>query len=218
MNFDELKSQWGQEDIPEESIPALKLALKHSNNAIDKVRSNMKKDFWGFIALEIIGLALLLIVPCYIYIHHILSFILWSFFLLFSIITGYFLFKFYRFYKKSYKLSYSMKDNLWWFYYELRSFIDFYYTFNFVSLMMGISCGLSLGYIGGNLKLVKGEDNLVSTSMEKIENIESLFLVIMVFVVISGMIGLHYLINHMYGKHLKQLKNTLDLLRDNNDL
>lgn len=214
MNFDELKNQWNKEDVPEQSIPALSLSLKHSNNAIDKVRGNMKKDFWGLIVLFIIGLASLILIPYLIHVHQILLFIAWSFFITFFILSGYFLFKFYRFYKESYRLSYSMKDNLWWFYYELRSFIDFYYTFNVVALTMGLSCGLSLGYIGANLKFVKGEDNLISKSMDQLGNLTPYFLVFMVLFTVLMMVALHFAVDYMYGKHLKQLRNTLDLLRD----
>jgi len=215
MNFDELKNQWGREIIPYQSIPPLE--LKRSNNAIDKVRRNMKNDFWGLIVMLIIGLTALVLVPYLIFVHQILLFVAWSFYITFSIIAVFFLLKFYRFYKKSYKLSYSMKDNLWWFYYELRSFIDFYYTFNLVALTMGLSCGLSLGYIGANLKFVKGEDNLISKSMDHIGDLLPFFLLFMVVFTIMMMVGLYYAINYLYGKHLKQLKTTLDLLRDNNE-
>lgn len=215
MNFDELKNQWGKESVPEQLIPELKISLKQSNTAIDKVRKNMRMDFWGYIALLVIGLAILLIVPHFKYVHHIISFILWSFYVLFFVLSTYFLFKFYKFYKESYDLNYDVKDSLWWFYYELRSFIDFYYTFNIVTLTMGLSCGLSLGYIGANLMLLKGEDNVVSQYMDRVDKVfGSFFLLFMTIILILSMIGMHYLVKYMYGKHLKQLKRTLDLLRE----
>lgn len=214
MNFDELKNQWGQESTPDQSIPRLNRSLNQANNAIDKVRKNMRKDFYGIIVLFIISLMVILFVPQYIFVHQILQFIIWSFFLTFTILSSYFLFKFYRFYKKSYTLSYSMKDNLWWFYYELRSFIDFYYMFNVVALTMGFSCGLSLGYIGANLKFVKNQDNVISQSMDQLGANAYLFLIVMIVIIIGGMIGLHYAVKYMYGKHLNQLKRTLDLLRE----
>lgn len=214
MNFDELKNQWGQESTPDQSIPRLNRSLNQANNAIDKVRKNMRKDFYGIIVLFIISLMVILFVPQYIFVHQILQFIIWSFFLTFTILSSYFLFKFYRFYKKSYTLSYSMKDNLWWFYYELRSFIDFYYMFNVVALTMGFSCGLSLGYIGANLKFVKNQDNVISQSMDQLGVNAYLFLIVMIVIIIGGMIGLHYAVKYMYGKHLNQLKRTLDLLRE----
>mgnify|MGYP006361427855 CR=1 FL=1 len=214
MNFEELKNQWYQESVPDQAIPQLERSLKRAGNAIDKVRSNMRMDFYGFILIFSIGLLALFIVPRFIFVHQILQFIIWSFFVTFSTLAGYFLFKFYRFYKKSYTLSYSLKDNLWWFYYELKSFVDFYYTFNIVSLTMGFSCGLSLGYIGANLKMMQNEENVISKSMDQLGAYGFVFLLIMVFVVICFMIGLHYAVKFMYGKHLLQLKRTLDLLRE----
>jgi len=62
MNFDELKSQWSQESIPSQSIPQLEKSLHRAGNAIDSVRKNMKKDFWGLIVLFVIGLTVLIIV------------------------------------------------------------------------------------------------------------------------------------------------------------
>lgn len=215
MNFDDLKNQWNNESIPSKSIPEIDISLKYSNNAIDKVRKNMRMDFWSLMLLLLISIVTLVLLPHFIMVHHIILFIMWSLFVLFLVLSSYFFYKFYKFYKKSYTLNYTLKDNLWWFYYELRSFVDFYYTFAIVGLTMGLCAGLSLGYIGANLKFVKGEDNLVSDSMDHVNKLFGpFFLAFMVLFLICSMVGLHYAVKYMYGKHLKQLKDTLDLLRE----
>lgn len=215
MNFDELKNQWMNERVPLESLPELSISLKHSNNAIDKVRKNMRMDFLGLICMTSIGLLALVLIPQFFFVHHIITFILWSFFILFLVLAGYFVYKFCKFYNRSYHLDYNLKDNLWWFYYELRSFVDFYYTFTIVSLIMGMSCGLSLGYIGANMKFVQDQDNIVSKSMDQAGQLFGpFFIVFMVVFLLFSMVGLHYAVKYMYGKHLRQLKNTLDLLRE----
>ena len=53
--------------------------------------------------------------------------------------------------------------------------------------------------------------------MDHIGALLPFFLLFMVVFTIMMMVGLYYAINYLYGKHLKQLKTILDLLRDNNE-
>lgn len=206
MNFEDLKNKWDKQEIEPMNIAA-DVWQKRTNTAIDKVRKNMRMDFWAGIVMFTLVLSAIIITPMFIELQTIFLTVLWLFFIVMTAISSFFIVKFVRFYRSSYNLVYDSYHNLMWFYYELRYFVDFYQAFAFVSLNLGIGAGLTIGFIAGTMKRYAGQETAVSQGAEAIGIVGLIALI--VFVII-GWFFLRFMVEAMYGRYLKQIKKNLD--------
>lgn len=213
MNFDDLKKAWDNEDNSDLDLTAINLSLNKANNAIDKVRKNMRMDFYCLLATTILSLAGLIYAHLNLDVKPIIFFTLDSFAFLIFVLILFFFIKFYKFYKRSYHLNYDSRDNLMWFYYELRSFIDFYHAFFFVFFIMGLACGLAIGLMTANIEMVSGKKDAIGRALS--DNITNKFIYFgsQAILILGGTLLFRWMISRMYGRYLKQIKHTLDLLR-----
>lgn len=204
MNFDKLQEQWNQENN-EVSLPQNLDKIKEAHNPIDKVRRNMKFDLISQAVLTVfIGF-----VP---YIkRNEWDFQSISIFALFYVLmVGFMLYytlKFYRFYKQSYNLSYDSRNNLMWFAYELRLFIELYRALTFIMMFLGMALGL---YFGMHF-------NTTGQDIFHLKDADFLKLFGVLFFMVAFLLGLvvlfmEFVINHYYGKYYKKIKNILNQL------
>jgi hypothetical protein len=213
MNFDDLKNAWKREGGSEVNLGEINLSLKKSNNAIDKVRSNMRKDFYALIIMAVMSLGGMMYVNLKLDFHPVILFTLNTFYFLTSVLVIYFFVKFLRFYRRSYHLNYDSRDNLIWFYYELRYFIDFYHTSCFVFFVMGLACGLSIGVMSANLEMVTGKQDPIGKLLSSGLASNLIYFGSQAIIIIGGVFLFRWVIEMMYGRYLKQIKHTLDLLK-----
>ena len=212
MNFDDLKKAWEEEEEGK-GLKEVQLSVEHANNAIDKVRANMRMDFYGLLVLGVLAIVGLSYVGLKVDIQPIVFFTIVSFaFLSFSLMF-FFCFKFYNFYKHSYNLSYDSRDNLMWFYYELRYFIDFYHTFFFVAFVMGLAFGLSIGLMTATLEMDQGSKDAIGRALTFGFTGKLIYFGSLGTIIVGGTFLFSWLIQKMYGRYLKQIKQTLDLLK-----
>ena len=210
MNFEDLKSKWAKQNIhPVDLTSELSTTLwmKRTNTAIDKVRKNMRSDFWGWAVLMLLILGAQIVVPIYLNIPLIFQIILGLFYVVYLAISLFFVIRFIRFYRQSYHLEYDSYHNLMWFYYELRYFVDFYHAFTYVSFTLGMGCGLAIGFIAGSMKLDRGQETVFSQWGEWVGGIG---LLVLAAIIVLMWIGTYFIVNLLYGRYLKQIKTTLD--------
>ncbi|WP_313511743.1 hypothetical protein [Sphingobacterium sp.] len=212
MNFDDLKKAW-EEEGEGKDLKEVQLSVDHANNAIDKVRANMRLDFYGLLVLGVLAIVGLSYVGLKVDIQPIVFFTIVSFAFLFFSLMFFFCFKFYKFYKRSYNLSYDSRDNLMWFYYELRYFIDFYHTFFFVAFVMGLASGLSIGLMTATLEMDQGSKDAIGRALTFGFAGKLIYFGSMGTIIVGGTFLFRWLIQKMYGRYLKQIKQTLDLLK-----
>ncbi|WP_313191646.1 hypothetical protein [Sphingobacterium sp.] len=212
MNFDDLKKAW-EEEGEGKDLKEVQLSVEHANNAIDKVRANMRLDFYGLLGLGVLAIVGLSYVGLKVDIQPIVFFTIVSFAFLFFSLMFFFCFKFYKFYKRSYNLSYDSRDNLMWFYYELRYFIDFYHTFFFVAFVMGLASGLSIGLMTATLEMDQGSKDAIGRALTFGFTGKLIYFGSMGTIIVGGTFLFRWLIQKMYGRYLKQIKQTLDLLK-----
>jgi len=213
MNFDDLKKAWDQEENKGLNVKNIQLSVDRANNAIDKVRANMRLDFYGLIFLAVLTIGGLIFVHLKLDIQPIVYFTIVSFVFLISILLLFFFVKFYKFYKRSYHMNYDSRDNLLWFYYELRFFIDFYHTCFFVFFIMGLACGLAIGLMTATLETVSGQKDAIGRALSFGLTGKLIYFGSQALIIIAGTFGFRWIVNMMYGRYLKQIKKTLDLFK-----
>lgn len=202
MNFDDIKSNWDQENSGNIQIPESVSELKKAQHPIDKLKRNMRLE----LILQVITL---LILPFYFRIHLSgdLQDVLLGVYAVFLLICIYYTYHFYLFYKKSMAYSGASRDSLYELYYSLRLNMERYRSFGFlllpfVMLLAGLS---SLEHV----------ENLSLEWQEILVRLKSLLMSMVVLAVIF--IGTVILwVDRLYGKYARQIKDALDELKEEN--
>src|SRR5688572_18914460 len=91
MNFDDIKNNWDKESAGDVKIPSKLGTLRKAQHPIDKVKVNMKKEFF----MQVIAV---LLVPFFLRVSADMRMIFISSYILFVAISAYYLYYFYKFY------------------------------------------------------------------------------------------------------------------------
>lgn len=197
MNFDQLKEQWNNEDHNVQ-IPDTIEKLKESKHPISKIQKNMKKEFpMQVVAIILIGFfPLQLGFPSSQYIIYYISYTMMV------VISSYYLYGFYKFYKQTELYTGNTKNSLWKIYHELRLNMERYQSFGFLLLPHFL---ITIGLEIYNLLEKKGK------TLSELTNSYQQALIIAVllgtlFIVVSIVLWTKYI----YGRNANQLENILN--------
>lgn len=197
MNFDQLKEQWNNEDS-NVTIPKSIEQLKESKHPIERIQKKMKKEFPTQV-LAVIFIAsfpfLLNFLP-YLYTAYYISYTI------LVVISSYYLFRFYQFYKETEFYTGNTKNSLWKIYHELRLNMERYQSFGFLLLPHFL---ITLGMQMYSILAKKGKslNDFIGTHQEYI--ILSTLVVTLIYTA-SVILWTKY----VYGRHAKQLENILN--------
>ncbi|CAM2783420.1 hypothetical protein DRF59_04560 [Chryseobacterium flavum] len=201
MNFDQLKEQWNKEDS-NIHIPDTIEQLKESKHPIEKIQKNMKKEFPAqVLAIILIGFfPLQLKFPASQYLIYYISYTMMV------VISSYYLYGFYKFYRQTELYTGNTKNSLWKIFHELRLNMERYQSFGFLLLPHFL---LTFGLVIYNSLEEKGE------TLSELTNARQYSLILLVllgtlFVVVSIILWTKY----MYGRQAKQLENILNEIED----
>lgn len=197
MNFDQLKEQWNNEDS-NVHIPDTIQQLKESKHPIEKIQKSMKKEFPAqILAIILIGFfPLQFKFPSSQYIIYYISYVMMV------VISSYYLYGFYKFYKQTELYSGNTKNSLWKIFHELKLNMERYQSFGFLLLPHFL---LTIGLVIYNTLEEKGKTLSELTNAHQY----SLILVVLVgtlFFVTSIILWTKY----FYGRSAKQLENILN--------
>ncbi|HYK75747.1 MAG TPA: hypothetical protein VEV16_02125 [Daejeonella sp.] len=202
MNFDKFKEAWDAESTDAVHIPEDISKLKEANTPIDKLRRNMKQEFW----MQLAAVILIAFVPSFFKLPKELTGIFIFFYGLMIVFTAYYFYKFFAFYKRSYDMTYNSRKNLMWFYYEMKLNIEMYKALTYILFFIGFSFGiLALLYMKNG-----GLSNAISGLESSGGRIGFLMLTIVTMLIIF--ILAETWPNYFYGKELKKIKAVLDQL------
>lgn len=207
MNFESLKEDWNSEQEHNKPFSEADLKLKESHSLIDKVRKNMRLEFYlSIILFLIISIGILL--SNMMIISPIISPIITSvctitFILIFAVTVFYFK-RFYSFYKTSINMSFNTHDNLLWFYYEMKLNMEIYRSYAIIVFFLGL-LAMSISIL--NVFHLLG--------LTKLTEPRSLIILIcsLLFFAITYIISIEYWISKSYGKYVKRIKAILDELK-----
>lgn len=200
MNFDEIKSNWDQEDHGDINIPKSISEMGQARHPVEKLKRNMRFE----LIMQVVTLILL---PFFFRLHFRDEFyeILWGVYVVFVLISLYYSFGFYKFYKGSLGYSETTRDSLNELYYELKLNMERYRSLGFLCLpFIIIIAGLS------------------ALSRFDASNVDWLQMVVHLRAFLIGMVVASAIyiwviiiwVNKLYGTYARQLKNILDELKE----
>ncbi|WP_080777162.1 hypothetical protein [Chryseobacterium phocaeense] len=198
MNFDQLKEQWNKEDGDNVHIPNTIEQLKKSKHPIEKIQKSMKAEF----PMQIIAVILIGFFPQQLGFPTSQYVIYYTSYVMLVVISSYYLFGFYKFYKQTELYSGNTKTSLWKIYHELKLNMERYQSFGFLLLPHVM---ITIGLEFYNLLEKKGE------SLGHISNSFQQTLIISVLLGTGAMVaGIVLWTKYIYGRNAKHLENILN--------
>jgi hypothetical protein len=197
MNFDQLKEQWNKEDS-DVHIPDTIQQLKESKHPIEKIQKNMKKEF----PMQILAIILMAFFPLQFKFPSSQYIIYYVSYTVMVVISSYYLFGFYKFYKQTELYTGNTKNSLWKIYHELRLNMERYQSFGFLLLPHLL---ITIGLVIYNTMKEQGK------SLPELSASHQQGLIIAVLIGTLGFITSIVLwTKYIYGGSAKQLENILN--------
>ncbi|WP_051884418.1 hypothetical protein [Chryseobacterium luteum] len=198
MNFDQLKEQWNNEDGNSVNIPKTIEKLKKSKHPVENIQKSMRAEF----PMQIIAIILIAFFPQQLDFPPSQHVIYYTSYAILVVISSYYLFGFYKFYKQTELYTGNTKNSLWKIYHELKLNMERYQSFGFLMLPHFM---VSLGLEFYNIFEEKGKSlGNMSGSYQ-----QSLILIVLlgtIFIVTSIVLWTKYI----YGRNAKRLENILN--------
>ncbi|QQT26487.1 hypothetical protein [Sphingobacterium spiritivorum] len=120
------------------------METKNLNTTIaEPVRKQMRIEFFT----QIIALVALLFVPYYFNFNQAMTSVYMLFYALTLSFSGYYIYKFYTFYKSTLSVDLENSKDLTWFYHELKLNVNIYTNFNFIMIITALAYGITCLYI-----------------------------------------------------------------------
>lgn len=200
-NMNNIEKMWQEQATNQTAIEPEYLNPRETHSIVDAVRKNMRMEFYLFLFTP-----LLYMIPILMKNRSGLSnAILVVTFVVFFLVAIYYLSRFYQFYKSSGNMLFNTKENLTWFYYELRFNMELYRSFVYHGLSIGFFAGFIWGIIEPHISQ--------HTVIDKLDLLlYGIFTVVMLVITVGFT---QFWLNLFYGKHLKQVKQKLDELNVN---
>ncbi|SEH42623.1 hypothetical protein [Chryseobacterium culicis] len=197
MNFDQLKEQWNKEGS-DVNIPDTIQQLKESRHPIEKIRKNMKKEF----PMQIGAIILMALFPLQFHFPASQYIIYYVSYTMMVVISSYYLFGFYQFYRQAELYTGNTKNSLWKIYHELRLNMERYQSFGFLLLPHFL---VTIGLQIYNMMEKQGRSLTELTSPQQLGLITAVLIGILT-VITSIVLWTKY----SYGRSARQLKNILN--------
>ncbi|MBV8325926.1 hypothetical protein [Chryseobacterium sp.] len=197
MNFDQLKEQWNNEDN-NINIPDNIQQLKESKHPVEKIQKTMKKEF----PLQVISIIMIGFFPFMFKFSPSVYPLYYTSYVILVVISSYYLFGFYKFYKQTEFYTGNTKNSLWRIYHELRLNMERYQSFGFLLLPhILLTIGLQAYYT-----LEKKGSSLLDLTSIYHQYLTILVLITTLVYVAAIVLYTKYI----YGRHAKQLESILN--------
>lgn len=197
MNFDKLKQDWDNQNLPPKKVQIKKV----NNLPLSKFRNNVFKDIW----VQSISMFLIAFFPFIFGFDPLKTNLFYMIYAPFVLISFYFLLNMYLFYKKSQNYNMNSKDALYETYYEVRLYIQNYESFSF-SLVPFM---FILFWI-----ILADTDSLNELEISHIIISIGSFIVYLVILTVLAKV---FWMDRLYNRYLKQIKSTLEYFRENDE-
>lgn len=198
MNFDQLKEQWNNEDGDSVNIPNTIEQLKKSKHPIEKIQKSMKAEF----PMQVIAVILIAFFPQQLRFPESQYIIYYTSYAMLVVISSYYLFGFYKFYKQTELYDGNTKNSLWKIYHELKLNMERYQSFGFLLLPHFM---ITLGLEFYNILEKKGE------SLGDMSSSYQQALIISVLIgTLAIVAGIVLWTKYIYGRNAKRLENILN--------
>lgn len=204
MDFDKFKKDWKKDTKIDNQIDVRNeiSKLRSSMHPVDKLKRNMRQEFYA----QVLALLILAFFPVFFKFGYTIQIIFYASYIIFSLISIYYLATFYRFYNEIQQYSGTTKTTLQQLYTSLLLNMERYKAFGFLLVPFVISW-ISMYTYHALLKKNRTLDYLTE------EKITLIFIIIAVAT--SGfMLSILLWVKFFYEKYTKQIKSVLDELED----
>lgn len=194
MNFDELQKQWQNEDI---SAPEISLENQHKiNNPLEKIRKNMKMEFWyNFISFIAIFIFLFMLENVKVKTYSIILTITAM------LVSAFYYLKFFTLYKEISFQNFNTKDSLKTLMHQFELNKQYYVSYYIAFVPIIVSAYIILFEY---LPAYQNQKNFV-------------FILLFALTVFFGILFLYLMgkwwFNYFYGNHIKKVENILNELQ-----
>ncbi|POY35671.1 hypothetical protein C3K47_14865 [Solitalea longa] len=201
MNFDDLKAAWNNDLDDSINIPQNLESLKGAQSPIEKVKKNLRLEFWLYVAFYVIFIALPFVTNR---LTPVSTVVYYTLLLTMFMPMAYYTANFYKFYGRLNRLSFTTKDSLDEAYFELKHFTEIYTV---MQHFIAPTCFL-LGLLAGlGQKAGKTLDKIVGVAYLQHDGIIILSILLISFItlMIGFIIYIKWYVNRLYGKYLNEL-------------
>lgn len=206
MNFDDIKSVWNSEEEDHVVVPSCVQQLKTLQLPIEKIRTNMKWEFY----LQLLTLIFFGFCPRYTYFSPALVVPFYAVYFVAVIISVYYFSKFQLFYERLGTGVLRSKDHLYELYYEARLSIEMYKSFAYTLIPLAL-IGVAL-----HMASTQNEKQQVIFQAALIHQWVAVLLVgLFLFAMLMIMLVTELWVRFYYGRYLKQIKIVLDEFKEN---
>ncbi|MDD2798373.1 MAG: hypothetical protein PHV20_07235 [Bacteroidales bacterium] len=201
MNFNNLQSEWQNENTENVSIPTTLEKIHSANMPLEKIKKNLKKEFiYQILSIIFIGVfPLLYKLPKTAYAPYYLLFTM------FLAVCIYYLVKLYIFFKRLNNYTLNTKDSLYETYFDIRLNMEMYKTFGFALIPFLILYLLGILY--------NKNPDFVSTNLTNNSLLLAVFGIVAFSFLYMGF-AVEWWVNHYYGKYAKEIRNVIDQLKE----
>lgn len=140
-NSEDLRDIWSKGQEPAGEFGADALDSKGALSSIERIRRNMKMEFYMLLFSLAAGIAILIFYPP----EPQTATLTWLILALLLAATLFFALKVIRFYRKSYGMIFNTRESLIWFMYEVRLLIEMYRSYGITCISGGFFIGLIHG-------------------------------------------------------------------------
>lgn len=197
MNFEELKNNWQKESAEEVHIPSRIAQLKEARHPLEQLQKNMKKEFYAQVA----AILLIALLPFQFGFPAEQYIIYYTSYAMLVVISAYYIFGFYRFYRQVGLYNGDTRSSLWKIYYELRLNMERYQSFGFLLLPHFL---ITLGLAVFNKMAQKGK------TLADLTEAHQFSLIIIVLVgTLAVVAGIVLWVKYVYGRYAKKIEHLL---------
>ena len=205
MDFNDIQNAWNNEKTENVVVPNNLEKIQSVNTPLDKIKNNIKHEFY----FQIIGILFIGALPK---ILNLLPRFYPSFYVLYAVFIAiciYYFSKLYSFYKRINTTPLNTKDNLYETYFDIRINMELYKSFSYALIPFMVP------FLAMSLLSMKKMDKLLYLVNGDIKDSELIVYVfaIVVFLLMTGLI-IEWWVNHYYGKYAKEIRKVIDDLKE----
>ncbi|HSK13179.1 MAG TPA: hypothetical protein VK907_08180 [Phnomibacter sp.] len=204
MNFNELQEAWKDEGGSEHRLSIPPAGVSKASQPIDAIRRNMKKEYY----YQFVSIGFIFFFPNFFNITGNVLIVFYSMFGMLLMVSAYYFFRFYSFFKKMHHFETSARESLLELYYEIRLHIEMYKSFSFLLLPFVLIVLGTLGY-DRYMKALTTEGGQGSMEQILIRIATTMVLVTLAVIVLTN-----WWTEHFYGKHANRLRQLLDEMKE----
>lgn len=176
----------------------LQLTTSAAVQPVNKIRKHMKEEG----VLQIVGLILLAALPRYFVLSPLVTVGYYSLYAVMVAISGYYFFKFYRFYQHLSTANLSTKEHLYGTYYEIRVHLEMYRSFTYIILV------LTLGFT--TLYGLMDAPHILKSIQDKLHVSGTMVLAVGFITVVTLLaVATEYTLESYFGRHLKEIRKQI---------